>query len=500
MSTLTKLAKHSSHYFMGRTVLLLLGFVSFPLFARVLTVEQFGLMNLAMNIVLAAVTMGKVGMQTAVQRFHREHMESGDASAVRRYYSTIFFGTGLTGASVGVVMLLAIFAMQPLLPDATTRNVFLLASALVLIRALQSIVMNLLQAENRTIAYATIESVTRGMTIAAICLLLFEWRRSVSAYFVGTIVVEAIVVACVAAYVVRRDILSFAAFDMAFFKSALVFGFPLMLAEISYVILDSGDRVLVRIYLGPLALGYYAAVYGIAAYLRELITIPLNMALLPVCMETWVLQGAKSVQSLLAKSFSLFMVSGIGILAVLTLTAKDMVIILASRKYQPGAPLLPVLMAGLISTAAGIFFGIGLIIYKKTKVIATNTAIAAGLNVVLNIILLPRMGLQGAAWATLISFIVQNLLTAYSSNLVLPFEIEYLRILKQFALGTAVVVIGLRVQLANPWGELITRSLVALLFPISLWLFDTPLRDTAKSAFQSTLDKIRDIAARPNTA
>src|SRR5207302_3504152 len=50
----------------------------------------------------------------------------------------------------------------------------------------------------------------------------------------------------------RRKLLSPGMFSGDFFRSALSFSFPLMAAEISWVVLDSGDRFFVQHYLGEI--------------------------------------------------------------------------------------------------------------------------------------------------------------------------------------------------------------------------------------------------------
>ena len=96
MSNLKSLLKQSSHYLTGRGLAILIGFVSFPVYARLFSVSDYGVLNLAQRFTLVAGAIAKLGMQNAILRFHEESSDSEDS--LRRLYSTALFGTTLGGS------------------------------------------------------------------------------------------------------------------------------------------------------------------------------------------------------------------------------------------------------------------------------------------------------------------------------------------------------------------------------------------------------------------
>ena len=72
MSSLKTLYRHSSHYLGGRVAVMLLGFISFPVFTRVFSVAEYGAINLIMNTVLLLTVVSKFGFQHSVQRYYPE--------------------------------------------------------------------------------------------------------------------------------------------------------------------------------------------------------------------------------------------------------------------------------------------------------------------------------------------------------------------------------------------------------------------------------------------
>src|ERR1044071_5227039 len=107
MSNVKTLLRQSSHYFLGRGFTLAIGLISFPVWARLLTVADYGVLNLAQRFALFGVAVGKFGMQNAILRFHPEASQSEES--LNRLYSTTWFG-GIFGALICAGLCAAFFA------------------------------------------------------------------------------------------------------------------------------------------------------------------------------------------------------------------------------------------------------------------------------------------------------------------------------------------------------------------------------------------------------
>jgi O-antigen/teichoic acid export membrane protein len=89
---LKTLARQSSHYLAGLLGNLALGFVSFPIFTRVLSISEYGLMDLGQRLLVMLTIASKLGLQNASLRFYNRREFSNDIASARSYYSTLFFG------------------------------------------------------------------------------------------------------------------------------------------------------------------------------------------------------------------------------------------------------------------------------------------------------------------------------------------------------------------------------------------------------------------------
>ena len=404
MTDFRTLRRHAAHYLGGRAALLLLGFVSFPLFTRLFSIQQYGVISLVLKTVVCLVVLAKLGVQNSVVRFFQESPSEQSSQSMQRFYSTFFFGgSGLAlfvGVLLGVFVLLAPGSLLP----AYLRIPFLWATLLMLVRAQWSILSSFFQAEGRTLLYNCFDMGIKAVTIAAICAALWLHGRTVAAYLSATVVVEISAVLIAVAILISKRALRLSAIDPKLFQAAIVFGLPLAAYEIASVVLDSGDRLLVLHYLGATQLGYYTAAYNLSSYAQVSIMAPVNLAIVPIYMRLWKEQGKPQTKAFLSRSLDYFTFAAIGLCMIGALVSAPVMEILASAKYAPAASLLPVLIAGMLVYALHIFLTPGLLIQKKTGKLARQVLYATVLNLLLNVFLLPHMGIIGGAWATLIAY------------------------------------------------------------------------------------------------
>jgi O-antigen/teichoic acid export membrane protein len=478
MSSLKTLYRHSSHYLGGRVAVMLLGFISFPVFTRIFSVAEYGTINLITNTVLLLTVLSKFGFQHSVQRYYPEGTASTGPDTLRRYYSTLFYSTALLALALSLLFVVSLFFGAGRLLGITAGGTLLLACSLVMIRSLRSMQMNLMQMENKTRLFNGMDILQKALTIGVVCGLLFFWQKTVFAFFLGLVVVEGLVLLQYLPVLARRQLLSPRMFDMGFLRTAVAFSMPLMAAEISWVVLDSGDRFFIQHYLGAQALGFYAAAYGIAIYLQDVLMQPLQLALFPICMRVWNTEGKKATQDFLSRSLDQFILVAVAVVCVAIVTSRDVIVLLASRKFQQAHTLLPFLVIGLVLSAVTIYFRPGLMIHQRASKIAAATFYASILNIALNVVLLPRIGLVGAAIATTVSYGGIVLFLAYQSLRVLPYKLELVSFAKYGLVGAAAAWLAAQLPVETPLVSAVVKgSLILALYTVVLFAIDKRVRE-----------------------
>ncbi len=501
MTELKKFYRHSSHYLLGQVGFYLIGFASFPIFTRIFSVSEYGLISLTLNTIAIATVFSKMGLQQSVLRFYPEYTRDASADAKKRYYSTLFWAATAIGAAVTLVFLLGLWGLPAQWVSPMLRKLMLLAAVLVLVRAMFSIVMNFWRAEGKTTAYNLVSVGTKAGTVAAICILLFTWRRTPVAFFVGTIAIELVLLLWVVIVLHRRNLLSFGTFESRFFKLAVAFGLPFIGYELAALVLDTGDRFLVEYYLGSKQLGYYAAAYNVSSYIQQCFTVPLNLAAFPIYMGVWVNKGKEETQAFLSRGLDHFVLIAFCLLGGVVVTGRDAIVILSTQKFQEAARLLPTLVAGLLIYSLGIYLNAGMLIHKKTYTMARFITYSCALNMALNVWLIPRMGLQGAAVATLVACAFLMALMGWKSHQVLPLRFNVLGMLRYALAASAAAFVSTRVDFHHPVPNFLAKgTLFVLLYAGFLWLIDANFRKLMLSGVALLRAQLAGGPAKPEAS
>jgi O-antigen/teichoic acid export membrane protein len=162
-------------------------------------------------------------------------------------------------------------------------------------------------------------------------------------------------------------------------------------------------------------------------------------------------------------------------------TASDLIELLTPPSYHAAGELVPFIALGI--AAMGFYFipmNLLSMTAGRTGTIPLITVTAATVNVGLNLILVPRMGILAAAIDTAIGYGLLALLTTAYAQRVMHLDYEVVRILK-IALAALLVygaglLAGDAVLGADPLFDLALKLCLAGLLPIVLWLlgFWTP--------------------------
>jgi O-antigen/teichoic acid export membrane protein len=207
--------------------------------------------------------------------------------------------------------------------------------------------------------------------------------------------------------------------DVVIGKKMLIFSLPLVLSSTAIHLSSFADRLIINDVLSLESL----AVYGIAAKAASVITILLSGiqgALSPHFISTWnTAFGLKS----LSRIFFIYLVISIFLLMFLKIFDKYILIFLGTSKALGGTKVLLILASASIVNGLNIFL-FGLIKSLKTSLLSVIYLSTAALNIYLNYYLINLYGIEGAAFATLISASVGFLIHFYfsSKHLKLPFS------------------------------------------------------------------------------
>jgi O-antigen/teichoic acid export membrane protein len=126
------------------------------------------------------------------------------------------------------------------------------------------------------------------------------------------------------------------------------------------------------------------------------------------------------------------------------------------------------------------------------------TLYAAIINIVLNVLMLPRIGVKGAAIATLLSYAAWIFMMARESLAIFRFEIKYLAFARYVATGMAMVLIASQVQVHSLIFNILVKGVVSVfLYAAILWIIDAEFRTLLQSGCKWFLSLGQPVASMP---
>ena len=195
-------------------------------------------------------------------------------------------------------------------------------------------------------------------------------------------------------------------FSKTLLKQALIYSSPLILHMISGYILNIGDRFFIKFFLTEADLGNYAVAYQIGMAINFFYT-SFNLAWTPTYYRWMKDQKFRSIKKVKRLVYLVVPLTG-GILLVVWLLLGSY--LEQNTKYEISTHIVLIVLLGNVILSLYKFESNYYLFNKQTKRLSTITFISAFVAIVINVVLIPRMGILGAAYATLFSFIIMYIL------------------------------------------------------------------------------------------
>jgi len=457
-SALKTLVVQASHYSVASLFSVVAGLVTFPLLTRVFSVADYGVMNLVAATLTVSVALGKVGVQHSILRYESEIRAGKGRYTLKQLYSTTEIG--MLGSALFVTLALLVGArVVPVswLGDPRLRKLFTIASLLIVVQVLESALVNFLRAEQQTSVLMKYQVAKKYLGLGLILFAVFVLSGTLTAFYSASVVSETCAVGILAAFLFRngrRPPPSVAEFSRPLYRELLAFGIPMMIGyELSGIVLAVGDRYVIAGTIGETPLGLYGAAYNLCQYVQAVLITSVGQAIMPIYMKMWDEKGVDETSAFITRSLRTYALLAAPVIAGFASVGPELLVALASVKYASAAPILPWVIAGMIVDGTNSMLGAGLFIHRKTRVIMAIVVSGAALNIGLNLILVPRIGIIGAAIATLASYSGTALALRIAGRRLLPVPLPWLTFLRA---GIAAGIMYLVIQHVLPGHRLLT--------------------------------------------
>ncbi len=436
-------------------------FVMLPLYTHYLTPDNYGIWEILDLVMSLLGMMLNLGLTSAVLKYYAAAQTKEDQ---RRVISTSFVFSLVTGLAVFSVGAAAVpIATRALFGPGVPGIYLFLSFTLAVMAYVAAVPYTLLRAKNQVRILVTYDTIGMVVSLAlnvyfVVVLKLGLIGVLLSPLLVGT--AKAILIF----YWTRHDI-GFSA-DRTVLRRLMFFGAPLVLSNLTMFVLNFSDRFFLREFRSLDVVGVYAVGYKFAYMLNFLVIQPFAMMWQA---RMFVIHREPGHQQIFRQMFVLYslvlIVSGLG----LALFGPALVPLVVDPRYLGAASIIPVVTLAYVFLGMGFFLQLGMFLASRTVLIGVVSAVSAVANLILNAVLIRSFGMQGAAWATLLGFLVLTVGSYICSKRVFPLSLGTGRVLKALLLAIAIYVASELAPISGRWAVLIWKAAAFVVYGLVVW-------------------------------
>lgn len=404
-SDIFETVKHSQNYFIAQIVTTGLVFLSIPIFTRLFTQEDYGIVSVYNAYLTILIIILSANSHASVGRYYFE-----DKPDFKEFLGSTLILAGSIFLINTLVFLLFYYPIASLMKLPGFLPLFLIFSSLFAI--INSIYFQIIQAQRRSLESAIV-SIFNGLFSLGLAIVLVSLLSEDR--YLGRIWAYLLVGFIFTIYLTRRI---FAHTSLSFKKEhvkyILNYSIPLIPYALSATILAYFDRIMINDIVGSAAAGVYSLGYNIALLVSMVISAT-QAAFAPDAFDFLNKKQYDRLDAVVGKLFSIITFFALGLI----LFAKEVVLILADVKFHEGLVVVPVVVVGYIFF--GMFFVYGRYIgyVKKTLYLSIILVLSGILNITLNAMFIPQYGYIVAAYTTVLSYFSLFLMAWFVSKFIL---------------------------------------------------------------------------------
>ena len=364
-----------------------------PVYVRLLSPLEYG----ALEIITIFATFVNLTVALEItQGFARHYPDARTEGEKHEYASTALW---FTLAAYGLFAGVGLFFSRPLtamiLHAAAWENTLCVAIVATGLNGVYLLLQNQLRWQMKPLAYVTASMTYIGLSVSVGIALIFLYQTGVTGVFYGQII-GAVIAGCFA-WIMGRENYAFI-FSRARCEEMLTFSLPLIPSSISVIVAGYVDRIAIQNLMTLDDVGIYSAGFRVAS-IANILMAGIYFSLTPLIYQNYRKEGTPKE---LADIFIYFLCGTLPVLMGLSLFSRELLRLFTAPPYYGAWSIIPILAVASICSKLYIFAP-GLDIEKKTTMIALINLASAAVNIALNLLLIPSLGILGSALATLIS-------------------------------------------------------------------------------------------------
>jgi O-antigen/teichoic acid export membrane protein len=373
------------------------GIILLPILTKTIAEEGYGIWTQVLVTVGLLMPIATLNLSSAMVRFLSS---KSDKSELRHAFSNIFF----TVVIFGTIFSLAVLVLSDPLSASFFKfpsHHLKLASFLILISALNLVTLEFFRplGQMKKYSYLTIiRTVLEVLLIAAAIQLGYGVDGAIISLFIAGLVVQILALGII----LSNYGLTIPRFSQL--RPYLAFCLPILLLPFIAWVIHSSDRYIIGYFLDIASVGIYSAAYNIGGVVLAFIA-PIQFVLYPTVAKLRDEKDFNGVRNYVNYSLKFFLIFTIPSAFGLSILSRDILSIFTKESFTDAHIIVALVSFGCVAYGIHSIFSYILLIENKTKTLGSIMGFGAIFNLGLNIFLVQKIGYEGAAISTLMTFI-----------------------------------------------------------------------------------------------
>lgn len=414
MESINNYKKAGVFYLLGNLFNKGIAFLTIPIFTRIITTYDYGIVNTYASWVgIASITLGMtfhMSIRSAFTDFNKDIDNFISSISLLSIFSALGISVLilaiclLLGVDVNIVLVIMCLVQGFFMSVIENYNMYYMMKVDYIKRTLLMIFPNLL------------------ITISSILVIMLIMNNNL---YMGKIVPSFLINMCfgmILLIIIFKK--SKVSINKQYWKYALRISLPIIVHGLSLNILSQSDRIMITAIVGASEAGVYSLIYNISV-----IAIVVYASLDGIWIPWFVKKMDNRENDQINEMVNSYLLVISMVTVIIILISPEVLKLMAPKEYWGGSVIIPpIVISSFVISIYGLYVNIEHY-YKKTQKIAYNTIIAAVSNIVLNIIFIPIFGSFAAAFTTLLCYLLSLVLHYKSAkkleNKLLPVKIMF---------------------------------------------------------------------------
>ncbi len=427
------LFKHTSIYAVGNALQRGAGFVLLPLYISTLTPGEYGALDLIYSISAVFSGLLGAGLAHATLRFFFEYDTTHMSN---RVVSTgLISTTVLTGVAV-LILLQFSGGMAEIFFEGHYQLGISIALITILFELIRQIGLAYFRAKEYSVKYVTVAFIQFVVQFAINIYTVAILKLGVDGVLIGNFF-AVLLGTCYVMFITIRE--CGIGFDRGIFNSIVKYAYPFVLNSLLGTITGNADRFLIRYFLSLEALGIYALAMKFAQLLKFLLIDSFQLGFGSYRFSIMKDANAKELLVKLGTYYvAIITLSAVGI----CLLAGDAIRLVSEVEYWEAIALVPLLIFATTIGSTNYILTTGILYQKSTRKLVRINLVKSIWILVLDLLLIPFIGVYGAALALVGSATAGVVITDLVSQKLYPVEWDYKKSISIMAWGFGIVFVS----------------------------------------------------------